>query len=225
MYNFELGGATRKDMDYEKNAVRLATGGKLKGIRGTRRPFDRQAGVAIAKELFHEYGFDALGVAELTRSLNINPPSLYAAYGSKAGLFERCLALYVEEAHVPANLIMVPGRPLNEAVSELFVRATEAYTKSKTKRGCMVSEGMRAHDQEARVMAKSHGDAAAAFIERFIAQYEPEHARALADYVVITLRGLSATARSGLSRPRLRLAANLAGHGFEAILLSMSMRK
>lgn len=193
--------------------------------RPSRRAFDREAGVAIAKELFHEHGYDAVGVAELTRALDINPPSLYAAYGSKAGLFERCLAVYVDEASLPSAGILVPGRPLIEGVSELIMRATDIYSKSKTKRGCMVTEGMRADDQEARMLAKTHGDAAAAFIERFISQHDPKHARVLADYVVITLRGLSATARMGLSRPRLRAAATLAAKSFEALLLSKGVGK
>lgn len=193
--------------------------------RPSRRAFDRLAGVAIAKELFHEHGYDAVGVAELTRALDINPPSLYAAYGSKAGLFERCLAMYVDEASLSSAGILVPGRPLIEGVGELFIRATDIYSKSKTKRGCMVTEGMRADDQEARMLAKTHGDAAAAFIERFIAQHDPRHARVLADYVVITLRGLSATARMGLSRPRLRASATLAAKSFEALLLSGGVEK
>lgn len=191
----------------------------------SRRAFDRQAGVAVAKELFHEHGYDAVGVAELTRALDINPPSLYAAYGSKAGLFERCLAMYVDEASLSSAGILLPGRPLNEAIGELFIRATDLYSKSKTKRGCMVTEGMRADDQEARMLAKAHGDAAAAFIERFISQHDPGHAKVLADYVVITLRGLSATARMGLSRPRLRAAAKLAAQSFEALLLSRKVGK
>lgn len=204
----------------DKKTVRQPVTADAVASRPVRRAFDRQAGVAIAKDLFHEHGYDAVGVADLTRALDINPPSLYAAYGSKAGLFERCLAMYVGEGNLSADQILAPGRPLHEAVAELFMRATDAYTRSGTKRGCMVSEGMRADDHEARMLAKVHGDASAASIERFISQHEPEQAKALADYVVVTLRGLSATARLGLSRPRLRAVARLAGQAFEALLLA-----
>lgn len=209
----------------KKEAARELEGAGTAKSRPSRRAFDRQAGVAIAKELFHEYGYDAVGVAELTRALDINPPSLYAAYGSKAGLFERCLSMYVDEGSLAGAGILVPGRPLIDGISELIMRATDIYSKSKTKRGCMVTEGMRADDQEARMLAKAHGDAAAAFIESFISQHDPKHARVLADYVVITLRGLSTTARMGLSRPRLRAAATLAVQSFEALLLSKGVGK
>ena len=60
-----------------------------------RRPaFDREQGVEIAKALFHARGYDAVSIADLTHALEINPPSLYAAYGSKFALFERTLRSY-----------------------------------------------------------------------------------------------------------------------------------
>jgi TetR/AcrR family transcriptional repressor for divergent bdcA len=186
--------------------------------RASRRSFDREEGVNIAKDLFHERGFDALGVAELTRALGINPPSLYAAYGSKAGLFERCLATYVQEANLPANKILTVDRPLDAAISDLLVNAAALYTKSRTKRGCMAAEGMRAADPQARALAKVHGDAAAEFIETYIRQRHPQDSRVLADYVVTTLQGLSAAARAGMPKARLMAVAQLAGRAFEALL-------
>lgn len=184
----------------------------------SRRTFDREAGVVIAKDLFHERGYDAVGVAELTRALSINPPSLYAAYGSKAGLFERCLAIYVEEANLPADRILTPDRPLSKAINDLLLRAVRLYTKSKTKRGCMVAEGMRADDPQARQLANEYSDAAASFIESYIKRSQPHQARELADYVVTTLQGLSASARAGRSRARLLNVAKLASQSFETFL-------
>lgn len=186
--------------------------------RSPRRPFDREAGVAIAKNLFHERGYDAVGVAELTRALGINPPSLYAAYGNKAGLYERCLEIYVAEANLPADKILTPDRPLSEAITDLLLQAVRLYTKSKTKRGCMVAEGMRADVPEARQVANAYGDAAADFIEGYIKRSKPHQARKLADYVVTTLQGLSAGARAGRSRARLLAVAKLAGQAFETFL-------
>ena len=186
--------------------------------RSPRRPFDREAGVVVAKDLFHERGYDAVGVAELTRALGINPPSLYAAYGNKAGLYERCLAIYVSEANLPADKILMPDRPLSEAINDLLRQAVRLYTKSKAKRGCMVAEGMRADDPQARQLANAYGDAAADFIEDYIKRSQPHQARTLADYVVTTLQGLSAGARAGRSRARLLAVAELAGQAFETFL-------
>lgn len=186
--------------------------------RKPRRAFDREAGVLVAKNLFHERGYDAVGIAELTRALGINPPSLYAAYGSKAGLFERCLAIYVKEANLPADKLLTPDRPLADGIKDLFLHAATLYAKSKTKRGCMAAEGMRSADPQARALANAHGDAAASFVERYISLTHPQRARELADYVVTTLQGLSAAARAGLSKARLVSVAKLAGHAFETFL-------
>ena len=54
--------------------------------RGRPRKFDPEAAVATAQQLFHERGYDAVSVADVTDALGINPPSFYAAFGSKAGL-------------------------------------------------------------------------------------------------------------------------------------------
>jgi len=189
-----------------------------RSARSPRRVFDREAGVSIAKNLFHEHGYDAVGIAELTRELDINPPSLYAAYGSKVGLFERCLAAYVAEASLPADKILTSDRALPDAITELFMQAAALYTKSTTKRGCMAAEGMRSADPQARALAIAYGGAASSFIEGYISQTQPQRARELADYVVTTLQGLSASARAGLTRPRLASVANLYGQAFGALL-------
>lgn len=191
---------------------------KISAPRKSRRVFDREAGVLIAKDLFHERGYDAVGIAELTRVLDINPPSLYAAYRSKADLFGRCLAVYVEEANLPADKILTPERLLPDAIDDLFLHAATLYTKSKTKRGCMAAEGMRSADPKARALANAYGKASASFIESYIGATQPKRARELADFVVTTLHGLSAAARAGLSRPRLTSVAKLAGQAFEGFL-------
>jgi len=186
--------------------------------RKHRRAFDRETGVIIAKDLFHERGYDAVGIAELTRALDINPPSLYAAYGSKVGLFERCLAVYVQEANLPANKILTPDRPMPDAVNDLFMNAAMLYTRSKSKRGCMAAEGMRSADSQARALANAYGEVAASIIERHIRQTQPQRARERSDYIMTTLQGLSASARAGLSRPRIMSVAKLAGQAFRTFV-------
>lgn len=187
-------------------------------IKARRRVFDRESGVQTAKALFHQRGYDAVGITELTKTLNINPPSLYAAYGSKAGLFERCLDLYVAEGNLPADKILTQGRPLDEAVADLFMTAARLYARSPAQRGCLVAEGMRADDPQARELANRYGEAGIQFIRNYIRQYEPARDRELADYVVTTLRGFSAAAVTGLSKARLTAVAQLAGQTFRTLL-------
>ena len=64
---------------------------KKAGPRGRPRRFDPNDGVATAQQIFHAHGYDAVSVADVTQALGINPPSFYAAFGSKAGLYARVL--------------------------------------------------------------------------------------------------------------------------------------
>jgi len=185
--------------------------------RVSRRSFDRKLGIVKAKELFHQYGYDALGIADLTAALDINPPSLYAAFGSKAGLFDRCLDVYAAEANLPAAKILVDGRPLPEAIQALMLEAAKLYGRSATQRGCLVAEAMRAADPKARALASRYGNSASIFIKGYIAKSHPRQARELADFVVTTLQGLSAASRIGLPKKRLIAVAKLAGLAFESL--------
>ena len=69
--------------------------------RGRPRRFDPEDAVATAQRLFHARGYDAVTVAEVTEALGINPPSFYAAFDSKAGLYARILDRYADAGAVP----------------------------------------------------------------------------------------------------------------------------
>jgi TetR/AcrR family transcriptional repressor of nem operon len=63
---------------------------------GRTREFDVDAAVTRAMELFWRQGYDATGTRELTAGLGIGQGSLYAAFGSKEGLFVAALDRYAE---------------------------------------------------------------------------------------------------------------------------------
>jgi AcrR family transcriptional regulator len=50
--------------------------------------------------LFWRHGYEATSVAELTAAMGITPPSLYAAFGDKQGLFLAAVRRYVGEPPV-----------------------------------------------------------------------------------------------------------------------------
>ena len=177
-----------------------------------RRPaFDREQGIAIAQALFHQRGFDAVSLTDLTEAMNIKPPSFYAAYGSKAELFERAMHRYAVENALPMDKLLRPDRPPTEALTALLVAAAQQYGRDRALRGCLITEGMRADDPTARDMAEKLGDSGIQAVRRYLDQVRPDAAQVLADYVLITLRGLSAAACSGMSLKRLVDVAQLAG--------------
>lgn len=179
--------------------------------RQRRSAFDREQGIAIAQALFHQRGFDAVSLTDLTEAINIKPPSFYAAYGSKAKLFERAMHRYAAENALPIDRLLTPERPLAEALTSLLIAAAQQYGRDSALRGCLITEGLRADDPVARNMAEKFGDAGIQAIRGYLDQVCPDAAQTLADYILITLRGLSAAACSGMSSERLVNVARIAG--------------
>lgn len=183
--------------------------------RGRPRRFDPDQAVATAKQLFHARGFDAVGVAEITSVLGINPPSFYAAFGSKMGLYKRVLDLYAGTEAIPLADILRPDRPVGECLAALLEDAARRYAAHSAAPGCLVLEGTRCDDEEARAAASVFHTAAEGVIRSYIAVRYPEKAERLADFVSSTMVGLSAMARIGRGVERLVAIAHVAAKAAE----------
>ena len=109
--------------------------------RGRPPTFDRDAALDVATELFWQHGYEGASVALLTERMGITPPTLYAAFGSKAGLYRQVFARHRDmrtrrEGRPPIG----PGslfRVLEAHLREAAVRFTDASGP----RGCMVAVG------------------------------------------------------------------------------------
>ena len=178
--------------------------------RGRPRRFDPVEALAIAQQLFHAKGYDAVSVADLTKALGINPPSFYAAFGSKAALYNRILDRYAVSGAIPLQQILRADRPVGESLAEVLLTAARAYADPDAS-GCLVLEGTHSNEAQAREAACVFHVAAQDAIRRFIAERQPEDADRLADFVCTTMAGLSASARHGQSLERLEATARLAG--------------
>lgn len=187
--------------------------------RGRPRAFDEDEAVDTALALFHTRGYDAVGVAELGEAIGVKAPSLYAAFGSKKGLFERALARYLEGDGAFIQGSLDADGPVAEAVSGLLLRAAESYGAPGGLRGCLVMDGTRnCADPEVRALTAELRALGRARLVARIARDFPAQAEALADYVGVTLAGLSAAARDGMAPEALRRTAEIAAAGFRAQL-------
>jgi len=186
--------------------------------RGRPRRFDPDEAVATAQRLFHARGYDAVSVADLTAALGINPPSFYAAFGSKAGLYARVVGRYDAAGAAFREDALRPGRPVAEALAALLETAVHYYAADPAAAGCLVLEGRRCDDPGAREAAAAAAAAGEEAIRRFVAARHPEEAARVTDYVTATMAGLSARARDGQAPDRLLATARLAGRALAAIL-------
>jgi TetR/AcrR family transcriptional regulator, repressor for divergent bdcA len=185
---------------------------KISGPRGRPRSFDAERAVETAMKLFHARGYDAVGVAELSRELGIKPPSFYAAFGSKAGLFARALQRYAAgEANVFAHA-QAGGGSVGEVLERTLLRAAHLYPRREGAAGCLVLDGTRnSADPDASALTAAARRASRAATRDFVAARAPSRAEEIADFVMIALLGMSAAARDGADEATLQAFAGNAG--------------
>jgi TetR/AcrR family transcriptional repressor for divergent bdcA len=186
--------------------------------RGRPRRFDPDEAIAKALPLFHARGYDAVSVADVTEALGINPPSFYAAFGNKAELYSRVLDRWANTSAIPFAEILTPDRPMAEALAALLEAAARHYVGESSSGGCMVLEGTRCTDQNARAAALAFNLRAEAAFRDYIAARYPAQADQLTDFVSTTMSGLSAKARNGHSLEQLLSTARIAGLGLKQML-------
>jgi TetR/AcrR family transcriptional regulator, repressor for divergent bdcA len=186
--------------------------------RGRPRRFSPDDAVAVAGKLFHARGYGAVNVTDVTEALGINPPSVYAAFGSKLGLYKRVLEHYADTGAVPFADILRPDRPAAECLAALLEEAARHYAADPAAAGCMVVEGTRCDDPDAREAARAYNVAAEAVIRDYVAARHPEEAERVADFVATTMFGLSAKARGGHGLDKLLATARLAGAAIASAL-------
>lgn len=165
--------------------------------RGRPRGFDADQAVATARALFHERGYDQVGIAELSDALGIKPPSLYAAFGSKAGLFERVLDDYLAgDGGFVRTALAGEGTP--RELLERLLNATATHCASGGS-GCLVTlHGQQGVSEEARALSSARGaETRQRIVDRF-APFVGARAEELADQLMVALAGMSAAARMGV---------------------------
>lgn len=191
--------------------------------RGRPRGFDREAALRRAMETFWERGYEGASVGQLTRAMGINAPSLYAAFGSKEGLFREAVALY-DELEGPLGREALRDAPTALAGIEAMLRANvDAYADESTPRGCLIvlatatktpeNASIRAHLAELR---RQTATVLRARLERGIAEgdVEPEtDVEALSAYFATVLEGLSIEARDGATREAMHRIVDIACAG------------
>jgi TetR/AcrR family transcriptional regulator, repressor for divergent bdcA len=187
--------------------------------RGRPRGFDTENAVATAADLFRARGFDAVSIADVTNALGINPPSFYSAFGSKQGLYTRVLEHYAAAGAIPLDDVLRPDRPVADNLAALLEEAARHYATNPEAPGCLVVEGTRCNDAQAREVALAYNLAVEARILDHIAERHAAQAAVLTDFVATSMFGLSAKARNGHGLDRLLATARLAGSAIQSALI------
>jgi AcrR family transcriptional regulator len=169
-----------------------------------------------ALDVFWRKGYEGASVADLTHAIGINPPSLYAAFGSKEGLFRAALGRY-EADHAKRWDEALAAPTAYEAVSRLLKGVADDLGDKSKPRGCLMVQGALAGGEECdavrQELAERREASVAQVRERLKrAQKEgdlPKDAdpAALARYVATVIHGMAVQGASGVSGAELRRVA------------------
>ncbi len=94
---------------------------------GRPRQFDAEQAIETAQRLFHARGYDAVSVADLTHAFGINPPSFYAAFGNKLGLYTRVLQRYSQTGAIPIDALLRDDQPVAASLIAVLQEAARRY--------------------------------------------------------------------------------------------------
>ena len=116
---------------------------------GRPREFNMEEALGKALVVFQRKGYEGSSVAELTEAMGINPPSLYAAFGTKEDLFRKALDRYVG-VRKDFSREALDAPTAREVVERLLRGTADQLTDPQSPPGCLLVQG-----------ALSCGDAAA----------------------------------------------------------------
>ena len=186
---------------------------------GRPREFDLDDAIERALDLFWRRGYEGTSISELTEALGITRASLYAAFGSKEGLFRRVMERY--EARAGAYRVAAGQAPTSlEAVRLLLNGPVALHGDSQNPPGCLGVQGALACgvDSEAiRSDLSSRRQRGEAAIRNRLQRAAEEGDLAagknpadLARYLSALIYGMAVLAADGASREDLQGVADIA---------------
>lgn len=89
--------------------------------------------------VFWAHGYDGASLAMLQDATGLTPPSIYNAFGSKAGLYRACLDHYNDHIGAHTNAALGESPAGRSGLEKFLVAAARQFTDAIHPAGCMVS--------------------------------------------------------------------------------------
>lgn len=185
--------------------------------RGRPQKFKNNDALQQAIEVFWNQGYEGTSLSNLTSALNMNRPSIYAAFGNKEQLFNLCLQTYMKEQLAFIDEA-IQQNTLNEVIETLFSKQIDLLTENK--RGCMLVQAALSCGEDTQAikdeLTEQRKLLEAKLRKRFqLAQLKKDSASAdspsaAAKYMTTIYQGISVQAASGATKKELIEVAKLA---------------
>ncbi|WP_242311013.1 TetR/AcrR family transcriptional regulator [Bacillus cereus group sp. BfR-BA-01331] len=170
------------------------------------REFDKEKALDAAMQLFWEKGYAATSLSDLTAKMEIQRPSLYAAFGDKEGLFEAALRRYTNLHAASIRTKLQKEQSVKEAIRIFFENMVEEEYKKESNKGCFCINTMveiAPHNEKFEVLTREHQMYLSVIFQELIAKgiqsgelKSDVNAKALAQTLVTSLIGLTVLMKS-----------------------------
>jgi AcrR family transcriptional regulator len=204
----------------QESALQCAVQRKKTPTRiGRPRSFCKQDALDKAMTVFWRQGYDGATMTDLTKAMGINPPSLYACFGSKGGLFRAVLERY--DRRRKSFMEEVVAAPMVAQVAEAYLMGVAAFAadiNGKDLPGClMLQGGLSCGDATIPDILASHRAEKEAILRARFEQAKNEggltgsvDAATLARYLMVVSNGICVQAAAGATLMELREVAAIA---------------
>ncbi len=121
--------------------------------------YDRSQVVDQAMSVFWERGYGKTSIGDLVAATGLKPGSLYAAFGSKKGIYLEVLEEYHRSFVVTIRDLARSGSPKMPAVRELLQTIADDAVSGRDRRGCLSVNAlleMSAHDPDIAARLDTH---------------------------------------------------------------------
>jgi AcrR family transcriptional regulator len=180
--------------------------------RGRPPAFNHEDALEKAMQTFWTYGYEGTSMAALIEAMDMNKPSIYAAFGNKEALFNKALDKYVAGPSAFVQEAMAEPTAY-QAAKKFLIKAVELLTQQRNQRGCMIVQGALSCGPEAAMIQKKLISYRSSIEENFKKRFDlakasadlPEdtNTSALAKYVATIHQGISVQASSGATKNEL----------------------
>ncbi|MFD7430362.1 TetR/AcrR family transcriptional regulator [Streptomyces sp. NPDC059818] len=106
---------------------------------GRPRIFDMEAVLEAAMLLFWEQGYEGTSLAQLRGATGLSSASLYGAFGSKEGLFEKAVEHYIAGPGSVTDVVADEAESPREAIARLLHGSINMQTDASHPRGCLIA--------------------------------------------------------------------------------------
>lgn len=175
--------------------------------------FDRATVVDRAMHVFWQRGYSQTTVTDLVAATGLQPGSIYAAFGSKKGVFLAVLEAYNADFLARLGRLGQDGRPAICCIRELLETIVEDAVEGRNRQGCLAVNAlleMAAHEPDVASRLQAHlrrvRQALAELIARAQADGDVAADRtpdALSAFLVNNLWGMRVTCRGFADRESL----------------------